>query len=261
MTKIIAIASGKGGVGKTTTAINLGCALTSFGKDIVVVDGNLGTPHVALHLGSSKLPLTLNDALAGKAAITDTAYLHPSGLRIIPSSISPEAYSQCNVGRLRETLLGLAGTTEVVLLDIGAGMSKETVQELTAADEVMIVTTPDMLAVSDAMKTIKIAKDAGLLIHGIVLNKVTDNDAELSSANVASLLEHDVLGIVPEDHHVHRALSMKQPVVHSHPDSPAAIGYKKLAAAMLGQNYEPKGKQPEESTLSIVGLRQKLGIS
>ena len=80
MTRIIAIASGKGGAGKTTIAINLGCALTHFGKDTLVVDAHIAAPHVALALGSSRLEASLNDALLGKKHIADTAFLHPCGL-------------------------------------------------------------------------------------------------------------------------------------------------------------------------------------
>src|SRR3989338_4734544 len=94
MTKFIAIASGKGGVGKTTTALNLGTALSNFGKDVVVVDANLSTPHISLHLGSPKLRVTLNDSLKGIVNIKDTAYLHPSGVRIIPSSIALEEHDK-----------------------------------------------------------------------------------------------------------------------------------------------------------------------
>jgi len=258
MTKIIAIASGKGGVGKTTTAINLGCALANFGKDVLVVDGNIATPHVALHLGSASLSPTLNDALLGRNAITDTAYLHPSGLRVIPASISLNEYRKCDLARLRDTLLGLMGTTEIVLLDIGSGANEETLHALRAADEVIIVTTPDMLAVSDAIKTIAMAQEAGIPVMGVVLNRVAEDRAELTPKNVEALLERPLLGIVPEDIYMKRALAMKQPVIHSHPDSPSSVGFKKLAASLLGQTYEPKVKRDEKDTAS--NFLHKLGF-
>ena len=69
MTKIIVITSGKGGVGKTTTAINLGAAMNHFGKDVLVIDGNLTTPNVGIHLGSPEVPINLNHILNGKADV------------------------------------------------------------------------------------------------------------------------------------------------------------------------------------------------
>ncbi len=260
MTKILAIASGKGGVGKTTTAINLGCALTQFGKDTVVVDGNIATPHIALHLGSVKLPATLNDALLGKKSITETAYLHPSGLRVIPASIALNDYRQCGLERLRTVLLDLIGTTEIVLLDIGAGINTETRHALQAADEVLLVTTPDILAVSDAIKTMALAEEAGIPVIGAVLNRTTGAKAELSAANVKALLGTNILGSIPEDNSMKQAIVMKQPLVHSHPEAPAAIGFRQLAAFMLGQRYEPAAQQKNSEERPLAMLRQKLGM-
>ena len=86
--KIITVTSGKGGVGKTTTAINLGAALNSFGKEVIIVDANLTTPNVGLHLGAPIVPVNLNHVMQGKAKVTDAIYEHESGTKIIPSSLS-----------------------------------------------------------------------------------------------------------------------------------------------------------------------------
>jgi septum site-determining protein MinD len=258
MTRIIGIASGKGGVGKTTTAINLGCALTRFGRDTVVVDGNLSTPHVALHLGSVSLASTLNDALLGRKAITDTAYLHPSGLKVIPAGISLNDYRGASMARLRDALLGLAGATETVLLDTAGGVGEEASSGIKAADEIILVTTPDMLAVTDAMKTSAIAQESGVAIGGVIISRATGDKAELDKANIEALLGCPTLGIIPEDPSVKRALAMKQPVVHSHPDSPAAIAFKRIAASMLGQSYEPSVRREEPD--AIAQLLRKLGF-
>jgi septum site-determining protein MinD len=260
MTRIIAIASGKGGVGKTTAAINLCCALAHFGKDTVVVDGNLSTPHVALHLGSPRLPATINDALRGARPITETAYLHPSGLKVIPASISLEEYKRTSLDRLRDVMLDLVGTTETVLLDTPAGAGYEAAKTLQAADAVLLVTTPDMPAATDAMKAAALAREAGIEVMGAVLNRVTGDRTELTAANVAALLECEVLGTVQDDPHVRRALAMKQPVVHSHPDSPAAIAFKRLAAKLLGQGYEPAAPRRAEEKDGIRRLLEKLGF-
>ncbi|RMG76099.1 MAG: septum site-determining protein MinD, partial [Bacteroidetes bacterium] len=88
MSRLITITSGKGGVGKTTTAINLATAINSFGKEVVVVDANLTTPNVGLHLGAPIVPISLNHVLLGKAKVQDAIYEHESGTKIIPSSLS-----------------------------------------------------------------------------------------------------------------------------------------------------------------------------
>ena len=88
MSKIIVITSGKGGVGKTTTAINLGAAINDFGKDALVIDANLTTPNVGIHLNSPEVPVSLNNILSKDADVFEAVYEHESGLKIIPSSLS-----------------------------------------------------------------------------------------------------------------------------------------------------------------------------
>src|SRR3989344_4731445 len=88
MQKVIVITSGKGGVGKTTTAINLGAAINHFGGDVIVIDGNLSTPNIGIHLNSPEVPVNLNHVLSGKAEAFESVYEHESGLKIIPSSLS-----------------------------------------------------------------------------------------------------------------------------------------------------------------------------
>ena len=102
MTKIITITSGKGGVGKTTTAINLAAALNSFGKEVILVDANLSTPNVGLHFGAPIVPITLNHVLNGKAEIADAIYEHASGTKIMPSSLSVKDLRNINHSKLKE---------------------------------------------------------------------------------------------------------------------------------------------------------------
>ena len=86
MKKIIVIASGKGGVGKTTTAINLAAALNHFGKKVLIIDANLTTPNVGIHLNSPEVPVNLNHVLNGEATALEAVYEHDSGINVILSS-------------------------------------------------------------------------------------------------------------------------------------------------------------------------------
>ena len=102
MTKLITITSGKGGVGKTTTAVNLGAALNAFGNDVIIVDGNLTTPNVGLHLGAPMVPINLNHVLSGKAKVADAIYEHDSGTKIVPSSLSVKELRKINHSKLKD---------------------------------------------------------------------------------------------------------------------------------------------------------------
>ncbi|MBU0760178.1 MAG: AAA family ATPase [Nanoarchaeota archaeon] len=100
MGKLITITSGKGGVGKTTSSINLAAALNALGKEVVVVDANLTTPNVGLHLGAPIVPISLNHVLSGKAKIQDAIYEHESGTKVIPSSLSINELRRINHKKL-----------------------------------------------------------------------------------------------------------------------------------------------------------------
>src|SRR3989339_743502 len=102
MSRIITITSGKGGVGKTTTSINLAAALNFFGKDVIIVDANLTTPNVGLHLGAPIVPVSLNHVLLGKAKVSDAIYEHESGTKIIPSSLSVKELRRLDHSKLKE---------------------------------------------------------------------------------------------------------------------------------------------------------------
>lgn len=238
MTKFIAIASGKGGVGKTTTAINLACALSGFGKDSLVVDSNVGSAHVALYLGSPLLKPTLNDALRGTEDIKEVAFLHPSGIKIIPADTSLHASENTPLHNLKDTLTGLIGTTEVVLVDVGSGFRNDVLHTIKAVDEMIVVATPDIGAVSDCIKIINVAEEHGIEVLGVVINKATGSH-ELTDKNISSLLEKPILGVVPEDASAKKALIAKHPVVYAYPQSSSSIAFKQLAATLLGQKYVP----------------------
>lgn len=244
MTKFIAVASGKGGVGKTTTAINLGMALTNFGKSVIVVDANLTTPNVGLHLGVPKVPVSFNEILKGRKSIRDAVYLHNSGLKIVPSSISIDDLKGMELGneKLNDVLVDFYGLVDVVILDTAAGLGSEAVSAIKASDELVLVTTPDMPSVADALKTIKVAEENGVKVSGVIVNKSSSDD-HMSAKNIESLLEKPVLGIVPEDSNVRLSLKMNYPVVFSHPDTSASISYKQIAAKMFGQKYEEKTRK------------------
>ncbi len=88
MKKLIVITSGKGGVGKTVTAINLAAAINYFGGDALVVDANLSTPNIGVHLNSPEVPINFNHVLLGKADLFEAVYEHESGFKVLPSSLS-----------------------------------------------------------------------------------------------------------------------------------------------------------------------------
>ena len=240
MSKLITITSGKGGVGKTTTAINLGAALNFFGKDVVVLDANLTTPNVGLHLGAPLVPISLNQVLSGKANIIDAIYEHESGTKIVPSSLSVKDLKTINSGRLKDVGKRLKKIADYVIYDSAAGLGEEAVAAIESGDELIIVTNPEIPAVTDALKTSKVIEQMGKKIRGVIVTRVRNCKSEMPVENIKEMLELPILGIIPEDNCVQEALVMKDALVHTHPRSKAARAYKKIAAKIAGINYKEK---------------------
>lgn len=238
MTRLIAIASGKGGAGKTTTTVNLGIALASFHKNVIVVDANLTTPNIGLHLGIHNPQFTLNDALEGKASIVDAIALHDSGLRVIPAGMNLKHLRTTKPDRLWNVALDLFGTADIVLLDTPAGLEQGAKAVLDTGEEVLIVTNPEMPAVTDALKTVRIAYASGANVIGAVLTKVRKGHDLMSKKEIESILDTNIIAEVPFDHEVSHSINMKNPIVLRKPNSPASMAYKKLAADLLGIDYD-----------------------
>lgn len=241
MTRIIAIASGKGGVGKTTTAINIGAALNHFGKEVIIVDANLTTPNVGLHLGAPIVPVSLNHVLAGKAKVSDAIYEHESGAKIIPSSLSVKDLRNLNHAKLKEVSKKLKKMADIVLLDSAAGLGEEAIASLESADDIIIVTNPEIPAVTDALKTSKLVEQIGKKVLGVIVSRYQGTKVQMPLSNIADMLELPIIGVIPEDKNVPKAVVMKDALVHTHPNSKAARAYMKVAAKLIGKEYKAKG--------------------
>lgn len=257
MTKFVVIASGKGGTGKTTTAINVGTALSDFGRDVIVVDANLTTPNVGLHLGMHSTKHTLHDALKGKKHIKEVVYSHPSGLKIVPSHISLDKLKGVKKEKLADVIMELAGATDIVIIDTETGLGDELKNLIKKSDEVLIVTTPDLTAITDALKTIKMAEEHDATVIGVVLNRYSDKDLDMTVENIEKMLGKQVLVVVPEDKNVKKSIKLKHPVIYAYPMSPSSVSFKKLAAKMIGEKYETdlEEKGMFHHVLKKLGLR------
>ncbi len=236
MAKLITITSGKGGVGKTTTAINLGAALNSFNKEVIILDANLTTPNIGLHLGAPIVPISLNHVLLGKAKISDAIYEHSSGTKIIPSSLSVKELRRLNHGKLKEVGKKLRKMADYIIYDSAAGLGEEALAAIESADELIIVTNPEIPAVTDALKTSKVIEELGKTIRGVIVNRVKNTKTEMPIANVRDMLELPILGVVPEDKNVQASLVLKDALVHTYPKSKASKAYRKIAAKIIGNN-------------------------
>jgi septum site-determining protein MinD len=240
MSRMIVIISGKGGVGKTTTAINLGAAINYFKKDVLIIDGNLSTPNVGLHLNSPEVPVNLNHVLLGKADVFEAIYEHSSGVKIIPSSLSIKELKKIKPEKIREFKDDFKKISEYVIVDSAAGLGNEASSSIDLADELIIVTNPEIPAITDALKTIKLTEQKKKKVLGVIVTRVKKNKIEVSPSTVKDMLEVPILGMVPEDINVQKSINIKDAVVCIYPKSKASRAYKEIAAKILDLNYDSK---------------------
>jgi len=240
MAKIFVITSGKGGVGKTTTAINLAVALNSLNENVVVVDTNLTTPDLGVYLGAPIVPVSLTHVLLGKADVDEAIYEHESGTKIVPCSLSIKEMEKVKPEKIHDIAKRLRKISDYIIFDSAAGLGEDTQTVMEAADEIIIVANPELPSVTDALKTAKIAENLGKPVRGVIITRVKKDGLDMPYANVKEMLEVPILGVVPEDSKVRHSHVMKNAVFHTHPKSKAAKAYLDIAKKITGKDYPKK---------------------
>jgi len=235
--KKILVASSKGGVGKTTTAINLAAVLSMYGKKTLLVDANLAAPDIGLHLGAPFVETTLHHVLTNSAHAFDAVYEHHSGLHVMPGSIELSHKNIQHKKSLKSITAELENVYDYLILDSESHTKDIELQNtLHAADSVLLVTQADLPSLTHTLKTKKLAEKMQKQILGVIINKHTEYD--LSEKSVEKFLECNVIGIVPDDMTIKESQHAREILVHSHPYSKAATSYKKIISHILGDNID-----------------------
>ncbi len=236
MTKFIAFVSGKGGVGKTTSTLNVGQALASLGKEVVLVDANIVTPNLAIQLGFMNPEGTLNKFLRKEKSLKEITYLHESGISIIPASPSLSEYQKTNPQKLHKIFDHLKNAADFVLIDAPSGLGYDVHQILKNTDEVVLVVNPTLSSVMDTLKTIQLAKESNNTIAGVILNMTNGGKDELSTEEVESIIEYPLLANIKYHRKVRKATHKQMPLTYLYPRSKPAREFRKVAQHLtLGQ--------------------------
>ena len=231
MVEAFAVASGKGGTGKTTTTLALGMALADE-HDVTVVDADTGMANLLFHAGLSDADPTLHDVLIEGGADVEDATYDRFGMRVVPCGTSLAAFEAADPTRLRDVVADLAAETDVLLLDSPATLaSKSAVLPVVLADRTVVVLEPTVPALSDGLKVQEYALSYGTGVAGVLFNKVRD-EAEDVAAQAERYFEGPTLARVPESDAVRRARSAGEPLLAHAPDSRAAAAYREAAAAL-----------------------------
>ncbi len=156
--RIIAITSGKGGVGKTNMAVNLSIALSRMGKRVVLLDADLGTANADLLCNLPAGACNLSHVIAGRRTLSETIVNAPGGFRMIPGAsglAQVAALQEFERARLVRDMRQLENDTDIIIVDTGAGVSPNVLSFAAGADQQIVVTTPEPTAIADAYAVIK----------------------------------------------------------------------------------------------------------
>src|SRR5258705_7754555 len=238
---VLAVTSGKGGVGKTFMAANLGAALPARGRRVLVLDADLGLANLDVVLNLFP-KVTLHDVFTGKVQLEDAILPAPGGFSVLLAGSGLVEYSRLTP-QVRDQLLSiidpLAPRFDLILLDPGAGISDVVLYSVSLADEVLIVATPEPTSMTDAYATIKVlATHQRRRTIGIVVNQVSRVGegrairgqlqlvvdrfvpAMLPAGESAPKLE--LIGEVPLDGAVRESVQKRRLLFEATPGAPAA---------------------------------------
>ena len=229
MARFVAVLSGKGGVGKTSVAVNLGYALHKLGVDTVVLEGNLSSPNLSSFLSNSHFPISLHTVMTGFHPIDSAVHTHESGLRFVPADTAVDAIRLVDFDNLHSAVQDLHLTSDVVLVDGCSGLSRETGKILDFCDEVLVVTNGDEVSVSDARRVIDLSKRLKKGVSGVVLNKHQKSSSVLSDSFIERFLGVPIVSKIPFDDRFSNAISKKSPFAHMFPRSSAAKEFHNFA--------------------------------
>jgi len=230
----ITVAGAKGGVGKTTTCINIGAAAAAHGIRTVIVELDLAMANVVdfLSFERAESDPTLHEVLSGDADIRDAVYRVGENMAVAPSGTGLEGYSSVDLTRLPSVLETLQDAFDLVIVDTGAGLSEPTVKPLRLADATVLVSTPRVSSIRDVEKTKLVSERVGTPVCGLVLTK-SGTGASPGPDRIAEFLDVTLLGHVPNDGVIPSSQDQGASVIEAAPDSDAAEKYRKAAGHLL----------------------------
>ncbi len=252
-TRVLSITSGKGGVGKTAVVSNVAVSLARSGKKVLVIDADLGLANIDVVLGLSPV-YNLNHFFNGERSLEEIMVEGPYGLKILPAGSGVQQYTRLDAQlkmRLIESLDALEEHFDVVLIDTEAGISDNVTYFNVAAQDILVVTTPEPTAITDAYALMKLLSTQ---YHQkrflLAVNSVRSADEGLDVFEKLTMVSGryldiflDYVGGIPYDKKMHDSVRQQQVMVELYPDNKVAKAFVELAdnLIMTPQNNQAQG--------------------
>lgn len=252
--QVYAVTSGKGGVGKTAVVSNLAVSLGRAGKKVLIIDADLGLANIDVVFGLAP-QYNINHFFQGERSLTEIVTQGPEGVFILPAGSGVQQFTQLDSGlrsRLLADLEQLPQDFDVVLIDTEAGISNNVTYFNRAARDILVVTTPEPTAITDAYSLMKLlSSDYEERRFNLVVNSVRNSQEALEVYRKLTMVSNryldisiDYLGGIPYDRRMSDAVRRQQVMVDLFPQTKTSDAFTNLAQVLtsdLRQQVQPKG--------------------
>lgn len=253
--RVIAVTSGKGGVGKTNFTINFAIELVALGKKVVVFDADLGLANTDIILGINP-QYNLSHVIRGQKTLKEIIVNVPYGFKLIPASSGVAELANLNeyeVDKFIRDFEVLDKDTDILLIDTAAGIARNVLNFVLASQEVIIITTKEPTAITDAYALVKtlVAKEKGIDIRLVVNMCKTEEEAKAVANKIVTVckrflnIEVNYIGFILQDNSVSNSVIRRKPLAVKFPHSKASKNIKSLTRKIVGSVPE----KPRESFL------------
>jgi len=264
--RVIVITSGKGGVGKTTITSNLGTAIAQLGKKVCLIDADFGLRNLDLLLGlEQRVVYTIIDALSGECTLekaivkdkrTEGLHLLPAAQNRTKDAITPE--------QMKEVIEQLKPNFDYIVVDCPAGIEMGFRNAIVAAEEALIVTTPEVAAVRDADRVVGLLESENMKSIRLIVNRLrpemVEMDEMISVEDILDLLVVPLIGIVPDDKRIITSSNRGEPLVLSKEPSLPGMAIKNIARRLEGADIPFLDLMASQDTL-FSRIKKFFGVS
>lgn len=252
-TSVYSITSGKGGVGKTAVTANLAYVLASMGKRVLILDADLGLANIDVVFGISP-NFNLNHFFTGEQELQEIMVDGPMGIKILPAGSGIQNFTNLDSQqkmRLLDGLDAMQNHFDFVLIDTEAGISENVTYFNTAAQEILVITTPEPTAITDAYALMKLLSTQYHEKHfNLVVNQIVNEDDALDVYRKLTMVSNryldisiDYLGSIPDDRQMVDSIRKQKVISELHPASKITTAFRQLASRICSEPTQasPKG--------------------
>lgn len=272
MGTIITVLSNRGGVGKSTVTGNLAVALGKIGEKVLVVEGDLGATSLNVVLGVSSRVDDFREILEGRAyigdAIVDNAY---PNLHILPNKMKLKNLYEADMFKFVDVIKDLAKDYDLTIVDGPAGLGKDALVTMKAADEIIVVTTPEPHSIKAALQLKHLTTALGLAIKGVIVNRVPLHMGLGFLKQIEVYFEVPILGVILNDDQASKCITKRRPIVQEYPKNPVSKEITAIAHRLVGleyvqeegarmvptRSYRPRDGEPNEKKGGMFGFLKK----